>query len=70
MKCVSCASSDLAQFNSEILLHFSGITNLNNSGALMFPKVSLCLECGLATFAISASERRALEEGSEPSEAA
>jgi hypothetical protein len=50
MYCPSCASSRQAEFTAEVNLHFRGFYSLDHPGVLAFPKVSVCLDCGLSRF--------------------
>jgi hypothetical protein len=44
--CVSCRSSNESTFVAETNIHFSELRNLNRPGVLVFPKVTICLDCG------------------------
>ena len=70
MACKLCSSENQAEFTAEIMIHFSGLRHIENPGVLVFPKVSVCLDCGSSQFAISETESRALREGTAPSSAA
>jgi hypothetical protein len=50
MMCALCQSCKRADFPAEILLHLSGLANLGDPGVLVFPKVSVCLDCGFSWF--------------------
>jgi hypothetical protein len=53
MRCRSCGSSLGSQtFNGEIALHFPGLDGLKKPIVWVFPKVLVCLNCGLAEFAV------------------
>ena len=51
MNCPSCQSSNLTEFAAEMILHFSGLKNVDKPGVWVFPKVSVCLDCGSSRFA-------------------
>jgi hypothetical protein len=70
MSCLSCESSNQAEFTAEMNLHFRGLRHIDNPGVLLFPKVSVCLDCGFSKFTISQSELQKLKAGNEPSTAA
>jgi hypothetical protein len=36
-----------------MMIHFSGLRNIDKPGILAFPKVLVCLECGFSQFTIS-----------------
>jgi hypothetical protein len=63
MSCKSCSSNSQAQFGSEIMIHFSGLVNLNKPAVMVFPKIAVCLECGFAEFTIPETELRLLGKG-------
>ncbi len=66
MSCKSCSSANEAEFDGEIMVHFTGLGHLTNPGVLEFSKISVCLDCGSARFEISESQLRLLKEGIEP----
>jgi hypothetical protein len=56
MSCSSCASTNQTQFVAEVNLHVSSPGNLNQPAVLVFPKVLVCLDCGVAQFTLPESE--------------
>jgi hypothetical protein len=60
MHCALCRSGNQAEFTAEMLLHFSGIRNIDNPGVLAFPKVSVCLDCGYSRFTTPETDLRIL----------
>lgn len=54
--CSACSSSNQAEFPTEMMLHFSGLKNLGKPHVLIFPRVSVCLECGVALFTVPETE--------------
>jgi len=60
--CRSCGSEDQTQFNSEIMIHFSGLKHLSNPGVLVFPRLLVCLDCGVSQFALPERELGQLKE--------
>ena len=70
MRCLSCESDNQVEFTAEMILHFHGLRNINNPGVLLFPKVSVCLECGFSRFTIPESELQELRGGTASSAAA
>jgi hypothetical protein len=61
MACLSCRSENVKAFVSEISIHFPGIVNLTKS-LLAYPKLLVCLDCGLADILLSEDELRNLRE--------
>jgi hypothetical protein len=56
MVCKSCRSENQRKFNSEINVHLSGLKNLDKPPVFVFPRLSVCLDCGFAEFAIPETE--------------
>ena len=56
MSCARCKSEDLKGFNGEIALHVPGLQGLDKPIVWVFPKVGLCLACGLAEFEVPAEQ--------------
>jgi hypothetical protein len=52
MACPSCQSNNQAEFTAEMIVHFSGPDNLDEPGVWVFPKLSVCLDCGVSRFTI------------------
>ena len=64
MSCAVCTSVNEAEFNAEMMIHFSGIRHIDTPGVLAFPKVSVCLDCGFSRFTTPEPELRILAKGS------
>jgi hypothetical protein len=62
MSCLSCASRNQAEFTAEINIHFPGLKNLDKPSVFVFPKLSVCLDCGCSRFAIPETELARLQE--------
>jgi hypothetical protein len=65
MRCVmcrSCGSSNQTQFGSEIIIHFSGLKNLDKPAVMVFPKILICLDCGVTEFTVPKAELDQLGE--------
>ncbi len=56
MACRSCGSENQTQFVAEINIHFSGLRNLDKPGVLVFPKLLVCLDCGVSQFTVPKGE--------------
>jgi hypothetical protein len=54
--CSSCGSSNQADFSSELVIHFTGRENLDRPGIFVFPKLLICLDCGLSSFTVPHAE--------------
>jgi hypothetical protein len=64
--CNSCSSNRQTHFGSEIFIHFSSLKDLDELPVMVFPRLSVCLDCGVvAEFTIPATELRVLRERSE-----
>jgi hypothetical protein len=61
--CRSCASDNQTEFGAEIAIHFPGRKGLDKPDVLVFPKLVVCLDCGLAEFTLPETEFRLLREG-------
>ena len=70
MSCAVCTSVNEAEFTAEMMIHFSGMRNLDNPGVLAFPKVSVCLDCGFSRFNTPEADLGILKNGRAASEAA
>jgi hypothetical protein len=46
MSCQQCESSNQAELATEMVIHFSGLKNLDKPGVWVFSKVLVCLDCG------------------------
>jgi hypothetical protein len=68
--CSSCSSNGQTEFGSEIIIHFAGLNNLDKPPVMVFPRLVVCLDCGVvAEFTIPATELRVLAERSASSAA-
>ena len=63
MSCHVCSSANEADFNAEIMIHFSDRRHLDNPGVLAFVPMFICLRCGSATFKVAENELTLLKEG-------
>jgi hypothetical protein len=68
MACLLCASGNQAEFPAEMIIHFSGLKNLDKPGVWAFPKLLACLDCGFARFTVPKSELVSLAAGTPTSE--
>jgi hypothetical protein len=63
MFCPSCPSDNQAEINSEMIIHFSGLKNLDNPGVWLFPRLLVCLDCGFSRFTVPETELPLLAKG-------
>jgi hypothetical protein len=68
MACLLCGSSNEADFAAEMIIHFSDLTNIDNPGVYVFPKLVTCLDCGIVRFNVSKPELPSLAAGTPASE--
>jgi hypothetical protein len=61
MACFSCRSENVKAFTSEINIHFPAKANLARS-LIAYPRLLVCLDCGLADVLLSEDELRNLRE--------
>jgi hypothetical protein len=64
MSCMSCASNYQTEFTGEMIIHFSGLKNLEKPGVHAFRKLSVCLNCGFSYFSVAERELALLANGS------
>jgi hypothetical protein len=63
MPCRSCSSNRQREFGSEVIIHHSGLKNLDKPTVMVFPTTMVCLSCGVAEFTIPQAQLRHLEDG-------
>jgi len=64
MSCQLCGSSNDAKLDAEMVIHFSGLKNLDKPGVLVFSKLLVCLDCGGSHCKIPERELTAVAEHS------
>ena len=62
MNCHACGSEQQKTFTAEIAIHFPGLDGLNKPIVWVFPKLLVCLACGISQFNIPERELRVLRE--------
>jgi hypothetical protein len=62
MACKACASDRLKSFNGEIAIHLPRLEGSNDPIVWVFPRVLVCLNCGVAEFAIPDAELSVLAD--------
>jgi hypothetical protein len=68
MSCPSCASDYQGEFAVEMIIHFSGLRNLDKPGVWTFPKLLVCMDCGLSRFTLRKPELAVLTNAASPHE--
>jgi hypothetical protein len=68
MSCPACKLDNQMEFSAEMMVHHSGLNNLDNSGVMLFPKLLVCLDCGFSQFTIPKAELASLASNSPNSE--
>ena len=61
--CASCQSENQKTFASEIAIHFPGLEGLEKPIVWVFPKISVCLDCGMAQVIVPERELEVLRTG-------
>jgi len=62
MSCKSCHSENQRNFNGEIAIHFPGLEGLDKPIVWVFPKLQVCLNCGVTEFVVPETELGRLVE--------
>lgn len=70
MRCRACGSEKLGEYPAEIALHLAGRKNIDRPAVLVFPKIQVCVECGVAEFVVPEAELHLLVEGNSSASAA
>ena len=60
MACKRCDSPSQSTFNGEVAIHFPGLNGLDKPIVFVFPKIVVCLQCGLTEFTVPEKELRLL----------
>jgi hypothetical protein len=63
LRCTVCSAGNLAEYSTQISVHFIGFKNLARPAILVFPKILVCLNCGFSRLTIPEGELRVLREG-------
>ena len=62
MPCNSCGSANQKKFSAEMAIHFLELKNIDKPVVWVFSEVVVCLDCGMAEFAVSKDEARQLQQ--------
>jgi hypothetical protein len=63
MTCRSCGSNNRAEYGAEINIHLP--KDQDKAAVLVFPKLVVCLDCGVAELTIPEAELRQLGKGAQ-----
>lgn len=56
MSCPTCASGNQTELPVEMVIHLTGIKNVDHPGVLLFASVLICLDCGYSQYKVPASD--------------
>jgi hypothetical protein len=62
--CSACASSNVIELIAETAFHFQGLTGLKADPILVYPKATVCLDCGFNHSNLSEHELEQLRKAS------
>jgi len=62
LTCKCDSSNKQSTLNGEVALRFPGLKGLDKPAVLVFPKLLVCLQCGLTEFTIPENELRLLAQ--------
>lgn len=68
--CPSCSSKNQKLFNGEVAVHFPGRDGLNKPIVWVFPKLTVCVDCGVVQFTVPERELMVLATGAQVDAAA
>ena len=60
MACLICGSTREKEFAAEMVIHVGGLTNIDNPGVWVFPKLVTCMDCGVVRFKVSKTDLSSL----------
>jgi hypothetical protein len=63
MTCKRCGSDRQSVFNGETAIHFRGLKGLEKPIVWMFPKLLVCLDCGVTEFTVPERELGVIVSG-------
>jgi len=56
MSCQLCGSGNETELAAEMIIHLSGLRNLDKPGVWVFAKLMVCLDCGCSQFTVPERE--------------
>jgi hypothetical protein len=63
MSCKSCLSEHQSNLKGEVAIHFPGLKGLEKPIVWVFPKLLICLECGVTEFSVPERELTVIVKG-------
>jgi hypothetical protein len=63
MRCKSCGAVNRRNFTAEIGIHSPGLKNIDMPVVWVFSELAVCVECGVAEFAVPEAELPLLAKG-------
>ena len=63
MSCQLCGSGNEAELDAEMIIHFSGLKNLDKPGVWAFSKVLVCLDCGSSHVTVPKTKLASIAKG-------
>jgi hypothetical protein len=61
--CKSCGSNKQKKFTGEIAIHWPGLKNIDKPIVWVFPELVVCLDCGIAEFAVPEAQIYQFKKG-------
>jgi hypothetical protein len=62
MSCRACGSTRLENFESEVVIHFSRLKDIEKHPVVLSPELFVCLVCGKAEFIVPEKQLAHLEK--------
>lgn len=64
MACIYCNSANEREFPAEINIHFPGPEGMDKPTLWVFPRLRVCLDCGLTQFTMAKAQIQELSDSS------
>lgn len=65
-RCKVCGSENVQKMRGEIAMRSPGLKNIDKPVVWIFPDIFVCMDCGIAEFAVPADELRILAKREAP----
>ena len=63
MDCKGCASPNVRRLNGELAIHFPGLDGLTKPVVWVFPRLDVCLVCGVTNLNVPEEQLSVLRNG-------